>query len=76
MPAAGNENTNTNPNFIFTMKETKLYVPSSLSKLLSKGFEMSVFWNEYKAKSKNNNTANEYRYFFGLNLVESIDCLF
>ena len=27
MSAAGNENTNTNPNFIFTMKETKLYVP-------------------------------------------------
>ena len=85
MSAAGNENTNTNPNFIFTMKETKLYVPvvtlsakdiQKLSKLLSKGSEMSVFWNEYKAKSKNSNTANEYRYFLESSLVESIDCLF
>ena len=34
-----------------------------LSKLLSKGFERSVYWNEYKTKSEDKNTTNEYRYF-------------
>ena len=34
-----------------------------LSKLLSRGFERSVYWNEYKTKIKNKNTTNEYRYF-------------
>ena len=43
-----------------------------LSKLLSRGFERSVYWNEYKTKIKNKNTTNEYRYFlkwifFGVN---------
>ena len=32
------------------------------SKLLSKGFERSVSWNEYKAKSENKNMTNEFRY--------------
>ena len=55
LSAAGAYNTNTNPNnFIFTIKDTKLYVPvvtlsprdnKKLSKLLSKGFERSVYWN-------------------------------
>ena len=36
-----------------------------LSKLLSGGFERSVYWNEYKTK----NTTNEYRYFLVSNLV-------
>ena len=85
MSAAGNDNTNTNPNIIFAIKERKLYVPfvtlsakdiQELSKILSKGFERSVFWNEYKTKSENNNTANEYRYFPESDLAESIDCLF
>ena len=34
-----------------------------LSKRLSKGFERSVYWNEYKTKSENENTTNKYRYF-------------
>ena len=42
-----------------------------LQKLVSKGSERSVYWNEYKAKSENKNK-NEYRYFpesisFGVN---------
>ena len=32
-----------------------------LSKRLSKGFERSVYWSEYKTKSVNKNTTNEYR---------------
>ena len=48
--------TNSN-NIIFTNKDTKLYVPvvtlsakdyQKLSKLLSKGFARSLYWNEYK----------------------------
>ena len=76
LSAAGNENVindndNTN-NIIFTIKNTKLYIPvrtlsardnQKLSKLPSKGFEISVYWNEYKTKSENKNTSNEYRYF-------------
>ena len=46
---------------IFTIKDIKLYVPlvnlsardnQKLSKLISKGFERSVYWNEYKTKKK------------------------
>ena len=73
MSAAGDDNTNANPNnFIYTIKDTKLSTPvvnllakdnQKLSKLLSKGFERSVYWNEYKTKSENENTTNKYRYF-------------
>ena len=57
----GNDNDN---NIIFT-KDTKLYVPvvtlsardnHQLSKLLSKEYERSVYWNEYKTKNENKNT--------------------
>ena len=34
-----------------------------LSKLLSKGFERSVYWNEYKTKGEKKNTTNKFRYF-------------
>ena len=63
---------NDNNNIIFTIKDTKLYVPvvtlsardnQKLSKLLSKGFERSAYWNEYKTKSDNKNTTNEFRFF-------------
>ena len=73
-----NDNDNAN-NIIFTIKDTKLYVPvvtflvrdnQNLSKLLSKGFGRLVYWKEYKTKSENKNTSNEYRYFFKLNFVE------
>ena len=58
LSAAGADNANANScNIIFTIRETKLYVPvvtlsakdnQKLSKLLSKGFEILVCWNEYK----------------------------
>ena len=64
---------------IFTIKNTKLYVPDviltardneKLSKLLSKGFERSVYWNEYRTKSVTKTTTNEFRYFLESNFVE------
>ena len=77
--AACPDNTATNPNnIIFTIKDTKLYVPvvtlltkhnQSLSKFLRKGYERSVYWNEQKTKSKNKNTTNKYRYFLESNFV-------
>ena len=79
--AAGTDNANRNNddnNIIFTIEDTKLYVPvvalsardnEKLSKLLRKRFERSVYWNEYKTKSDNKNTANEFRYFLELNFV-------
>ena len=56
LSAAGVDNANPNSNdIIFTIKDTKLYVHvvfltaranQTLSKLLRKGFERSVYWNE------------------------------
>ena len=49
-----NDNVNDN-NIIFTIKDTKFYFPvltfsardnQKLSKILSKGFERSAYWNE------------------------------
>ena len=82
LSAAGNDNvinnnTNANNN-ILTIKDTILYVPvvtlsakdnQKLSKRISKGFEKSLYWNEYKTKSENKNTVNEYRYFLESNFV-------
>ena len=42
---------------------------SKLSKLLNKGFERSDYWSEYKTKSENKITTNEYRYFVDSNFV-------
>ena len=65
----------------FTIKDTELYFPvvilsvkdnQKLSKLPSKVFERSVYWNEYKTKSENKNTTNEYRYFLDSNFVRVI----
>ena len=79
LSAAGADSDNANPNnIIFTIKDTKSYVPvvtlsakdnQKLSKLLSKRSETSVSWNEYKTKSENKNTTNEYRYFFESNFL-------
>ena len=66
MSAAGADNVNADANnLIFTIKEAILcsyrhFILSAkenqkLSKLLSKGFERSVYWNEYKTKSENEN---------------------
>ena len=67
-----NDTNNDNPNGVnFTIKDTKLYVPflilsaksnQKLSKFLRKGFEKSVYWNEY--------TKNEYRCFLETSFVE------
>ena len=64
---------------LFLLSRTiKLYVPvvtlstrdnQKLSKLLSKGFERFVYWNDYKTKSENKITTNEYRYFLESNFV-------
>ena len=77
--AAGVGNvSNKDDRVIFTIKDTKLYVPivtlsarenRKLSKLLSKVFERSVSWNKYKTKSENKNTANKFRYFLKSNFV-------
>ena len=57
----GNDNTDFDPNYvIIIIKDTKLLVcnvtlsakvSQILSKLLSKGFKRSLYWNEYKTKS-------------------------
>ena len=77
----GNDNANGNNddnNSILTIKDTKLYVPvvtlsarhnQKLSKRLSKGFERSVYWNEYKTKRHNKNTRSKLRYFLESNFV-------
>ena len=74
--ANGNNDDN---NIIFTIKDTKLYVPvvtlsvrdnQELSEPLSEGFETSVYWNEDKTKSYNKNTTNEFRFFLESNFVE------
>ena len=77
---AGTENVNNidSNNIIFTTKDTKLYVSvitlsardnQKLSKILSKGFEKSVYWNECKAKRENKNTSNEFKYFLESKLI-------
>ena len=80
LSAAGADNVNDRDfnNFIFTMKDTKLYFPvvtlsgrdnQKLSKILSQRFERSAYWNEYKTKSDNKNMTNEFRYFLKSNFV-------
>ena len=79
LAATSADNTNVNRNnIIFTIKDTKSYVPVAtlsakgneiISEILSKGFERSVYWNEYKTKRENKSTTNEYRHFFESNFV-------
>ena len=79
LAAAGIDNINTNDNnIILTVKNTKLYVSvvilsakdnQKLSELLSKESKISKYWNEYKTKRKNKNTAIEYRYFLESNFT-------
>ena len=71
LTAAGADINDANSNNIaFTIKYTKSYLAvvtllaednQKLSKLLSEGFERSVYWNEYKRKSVNKNKSNEYK---------------
>ena len=69
MPVAGTDNANGNDDIIFF---TKLYVPvvtlsarnnKKLSKLLSRGFERAVYWNEYKAKSDKKTQKKNLNFF-------------
>ena len=63
LSAAGNDNNNDrNDKIIFTIKDIKLFVPlptlsaidnQKFSKLLGKGFERSVYWNDNKTQSEN-----------------------
>ena len=81
LSAAGIENIIDNENdisIIFTIKYTKPYISvvtlsardnQKLLKLLSKRFERSVYWNEYKTQIQNKNTTNEFRYFLKSNFV-------
>ena len=71
-------------NVIFTIKDKKLYVPvvalsardsQKLTKRLSKGFERSVYLNEYETKHENKITINE-DIFSNQTLVELIDYFF
>ena len=73
-----------NSNITFTIKDTNLYVPvvilpakgnQKLTKPFSKLSERSIYWNEYKTKSENENTTNEYRYFLISNFVR-VNALF
>ena len=70
--ANGNNDDN---NIIFTIKDAIVPVVTlsarsnqKLSKLLGKGLERSVYWNEYKTKSENKKMKNEFRYFLESNL--------
>ena len=72
-----NVDDNVNGKNIFTIKDTKLYVPvvalttrdnQKLSNRFSKGVERSVYWNEYKTIDYKN-TTNEFRYFLKSNFV-------
>ena len=58
LAADGKNNTNGNSNdIIFTINDTKSAKENQkLSKLLNKGFERLVYWNECKTESENRNT--------------------
>ena len=78
-PVTDNTNNIDSNNIIFTIKDSKLYLPvvnlsargnQKLSKLLSKECETSLYWNEYKTKGENWNTTNEVKYFLKSNFVQ------
>ena len=85
MFVGGTDNVNGNNddiNVIFTIKDAKLYIPvviliarynQKLSKLLRKGFERPVYWNEYKTKCDNKITTNKF--FLNQTFLESTDYL-
>ena len=52
------------PAVTFSARDNK-----KISKLPSKGFERSVYWNEYKTKSDNKSTTNDFIYFLKSNFV-------
>ena len=70
LAVTANDNNSDNPNrIIFTIKDSRLYVPvvalsakdnQKLSKLFSKIFERSVYWNEYTTKMRKYEEANNF----------------
>ena len=77
--AADADNADATSDVIFTIKDKKLYAPAitlsaknnhKLSKRFSKGSKRSVYWNEYKTKSKNKNARQEYICFLETNFVD------
>ena len=86
LPAAGEDNVNNRDDkIIFTIKDTKLYVPvvtlsardnQKLSKLLTKGFERSVYWNNIKQKVEIKIQQMNIDIFSNQILLESIDLIF
>ena len=84
--AAAVDNVNANShNFIFTIKDTKLFdslVTLSAghnqkpSKLLSKLFERPVNWNEFKKKTRIKIWKMNIDIFSNQNLLDSIDYLY
>ena len=78
LTVAGADNNNANSNsIIFTIEDTKLYVPATalsakdnqeLAKLLSKGFKRLVYLYGYKTKSENKDTANKCRFLLNQTL--------
>ena len=56
-------------NYMFLLQLYQQDTFEKLTKILSKGFERSVYWNEYKTKNENKNTTAEFRYFLELNFV-------
>ena len=84
--SSGNDNGNgdvNSDNIVFTIKDTKLYVPvdtlsvkddnQKLSKLLSKGFERSVYSNECKKKIRINIQQIQIDIFSNQTLFELTD---
>ena len=56
-------------NYMFLSSLYQQKIIKNCQNFLSKGFERSVYWIEYKSKRENKNTANEYWYFLKSNLV-------
>ena len=80
LSALGNESNNADAdsNNVIILN-TKIYVPiitssakdyQNYKNILGKGFEISVYWNEYKTKNENKNTTNNCRSFLESNFVE------
>ena len=75
LSTAGNDNVNDNvddnngSNIIFTIKDTKLYVSVVTISARDNQKNSKVYWNEYKTKSENKNTANKFRCFLESNFV-------
>ena len=87
LATGGNDNDDANSSsIIFTIKGTKLYVPGivtsstkdnqKLSKLLSKGFERSVYWNDIKQTVRIKTQQTSTDIFLNRILQELTNCLF